>query len=167
MFLVLLYISWWQLQLRPKPIQIPGEPSPPSLLGPLLWALSLLKHQQGETEILWYEKRQEALLATALPWTPPTFSFQVDLWGASPTPSTHREASAWSRVIVTISDVHTFGPWTAHKAEQSFISGYGLMAAMELNHFDKNQNTWSTGGLGSWSPLFFQRWPLRFAEQGC
>lgn len=61
-----------------------------------------------------YEKRQEALLATALPWTPPTFSFQVDLWGVSSTPSTHHEASALSRFIVPIRDVHTFGPWSEY-----------------------------------------------------
>lgn len=71
MFLVPLWISWWELWLLHRPVHIPGEPSPPSLLGPLLWALSLLKHQQGEKN-LWYEKGQEALLATALPWTPPT-----------------------------------------------------------------------------------------------
>lgn len=57
-----------------------------------------------------------------------------------PPPSTHHKASALSRFIVPIRDAHTFGPWSEYTTLNNHLFlDFGLMAAMEWNHFDKKK----------------------------
>lgn len=114
MFLVLLHISWWELQLLRRPIHIPGEPSPPSLLGPLLWALSLLKHQQGgkkfsdmrrDRKLSWQQHCPELHLLSVSRWI-------CEVSARCPPPTTRPQLFLDS--FVTIRDVHTFGLWNEY-----------------------------------------------------